>query len=373
LGERSNDERLPSLQHLLAWEAWLTQWTAGYDSYKAAEDPKNHPWRFEMERHLQRLQAILGLDEIVGRLRERGIECLILIPHRDLHRLPLHFLLPDFTCTYLPSAYWGLSSHTSHTSHTPPTSHPHLLLIENPKSTPDVAGDKKTLADLPFAEVEAALVAQLFPHTNPIAGDSATNATITAALAQPHHCFHFTGHGAYDSSNPSQSCLFLQGSDRLTLRDIIQLDLGNYYLVTLAACETGVTGDFTITDEYVGLASAFLKAGVSHVLSTLWTVPDSAASVILLMEFYQQLRADSSPAAALKAAQTWLKNATRQQVLDRLEEARTRLAGDRSLQVPLESETRRIINEAIDFPYGEPYYWASFAIAGKIGFPDVLK
>jgi CHAT domain-containing protein len=187
---------------------------------------------------------------------------------------------------------------------------------------------------------------------------------LTAALAQPHHYFHFTGHGAYDSGNPSQSCLFLHGSDRLTLRDIIQLDLSNYYLVTLAACETGVTGDFTITDEYVGLSSAFLKAGVSHVLSTFWTVPDSAASVILLVEFYSQLQAGSPPTAALKAAQTWLKTASRQQVLNRLQEAIESLAGDGSLQRILERERNYISSKAIDFPYSEPYYWATFAIAG---------
>lgn len=59
-----------------------------------------------------------------------------------------------------------------------------------------------------------------------------------------------------------------------TLREILEIPvaLGGCGLVTLAACETAVTGTETIQADYVGLASAFLKAGASAVLSTLWTV-----------------------------------------------------------------------------------------------------
>jgi CHAT domain-containing protein len=204
----------------------------------------------------------------------------------------------------------------------------------------------------------------MFSQVTLIENSDATHDHLQQTLPTPHQVFHFTGHGAYNSTNPVQSCLFLHGTDQLTLGDIVRLDFSSYYLICLAACETAVTGDQTITDEYVGLVSAFLKAGATYIISTLWTV-ESAATAFLMVEFYQQLQAGTPPVAALKVAQTWLQSATSDQLIDWVNIVIPSLSQQRALQLILED--RRDWLNTLDNPnppYSDPYYWAAFTISG---------
>ncbi|WP_346293728.1 CHAT domain-containing protein [Sphaerothrix gracilis] len=314
----------------------------------------------------------MNVSEIAQLLAEHGIEQIILIPHRDLHRFPLHHLFDAHSCTYFPSAHLALTHHQRRSPAVPLDS---LLLVENPKSTPQLSKGKQALEPLPFAEAEAALIQQWMgsavsdrqPAVTLVASQEATFTTVTTALQQPHHILHFTGHGTYDSLNPSQSCLFLAGSDRLTLSEIVQLDLSVYHLVCLAACETAVTGDQTITAEYVGLMSAFLKAGVGHVLSTLWRV-ESVTSMLMMVQFYRELQ-HQPPVIALRAAQAFLRNGAREQFVDWLADAIALLStnpANRSFCILLTAERDRLQSLEEEYPYAHPYYWAAFHIAGAI-------
>jgi CHAT domain-containing protein len=57
-------------------------------------------------------------------------------------------------------------------------------------------------------------------------------------------------------------------------------------LVTLSACETGITDIKTgSSDEFVGLPAGFMLAGVPCVVSSLWSVPD-ISTAILMERFY---------------------------------------------------------------------------------------
>ncbi|NEO99600.1 MAG: CHAT domain-containing protein [Symploca sp. SIO2E9] len=367
-----------SLQQILSWEKWLEQWNQRYQDYgnpkskKDYQDKKYYPWRTEMKDSLESLTEILYIPAIAKYLKTHSIDNLILIPHRDLHRFPLHYLFDNFTCTYLPSAQLGINkieySPVPPTStlfkNSPQPSSTDLLIIENPKSTIEINDKTKPLDDLPFAEVEAALISKMFSQVTAIENKDASYSQIEQALKQPHQIFHFTGHGAYDSTNPAQSCLFLSGTDELTLIDIINLDLSSYHLVCLAACETAITGKETITDEYVGLVSAFLKAGATYIISTLWTV-ESAASALLMVEFYQQLQ-HQQPPAALKAAQNWLKNAKRDRLIEWLDTAITKLSDKPELRLLLEDE-RELISKigSNEKRFSHPYHWAAFTISGK--------
>jgi len=370
-----SDEYSLCLRQLLAWEAWLKEWNQEYAAYstpkgeiagKGAIPQTQHSWRVDMVNRLNELKAILNVAAIAQHLKENNITQLMLIPHRDLHRFPLHWLLEDYTCTYLPSAHLGLVLKQRHLARSPFQS---LLLVENPKSSPIANHKLQKLAPLPFAEVEAALVWHLLKEqgekgtSHILSNDeqAATHATLTAYLSQPHQVLHFTGHGAYNSLDPAQSCLFLAESDRFSLVDIVSLDLSAYHLVCLAACETAVTGDQTITTEYVGLVSAFLKAQAGCVVSTLWRV-ESAASAILLVQFYRELQQGQSPSVALKIAQTFLQTATRADLIEWLDWAIPKLP--RSLSLLLESERDVIAMMTTEQPYSHPYYWAAFILSG---------
>jgi len=376
------DERSPSLRQLLTWEKWLTQWNQDYADYSSPKEQKGsnqssawkktHPWRSGMVQKLADLKVILNGSAVEQILVGRGIKQMILIPHRDLHRFPLHYLFDAYNCTYFPSAHLAL---VHHQLRSPSIQLDSLLLIENPRSTPLLSKTKKLLEPLPFAEAESALIQQLIgsavserqPTVKVVASQDATLSTTTVALKRPHQILHFTGHGTYDSLDPSQSCLFLAGSDRLTLLEIVRLDLSAYRLVCLAACETAVTGDQTITAEYVGLVSAFLKAGVGHVVSTLWRV-ESVTSMITMVQFYRELQ-HQPPVSALKAAQAFLRNGTRDQFVTWFDEAIALLSttpANRSFCILLTAERDRLQSIEEEHPYAHPYYWAAFYIAGAI-------
>jgi CHAT domain-containing protein len=85
-------------------------------------------------------------------------------------------------------------------------------------------------------------------------------------------------------------------------------------LVTLSACESGLSR-VRRGDELVGFTRAFMYAGASALVSTLWRVNDHATR-ILMERFYQEIQSEVSFAEALKRAQLYLKNLSYQDALD---------------------------------------------------------
>jgi CHAT domain-containing protein len=102
------------------------------------------------------------------------------------------------------------------------------------------------------------------------------------------------------------------------------MDLARTNLVVLSACQTQL-GAQSKGDDIVGLNRAFIYAGASSVIASLWTVDDETTS-LLMKSFYGHLKQGMSRAAALQAAQT----ATRKK-------------------------------------YPHPYYWAAFVLTGDPG------
>jgi len=89
-----------------------------------------------------------------------------------------------------------------------------------------------------------------------------------------------------------------QDNGLLTAEEILNLKL-NAELVVLSACDTGrgkITGDGVI-----GLSRSLISAGVPSVIVSLWAVPDSPTSS-LMIEFYRQLQQNPDKAQALRQA-----------------------------------------------------------------------
>ncbi|MCC3427648.1 MAG: CHAT domain-containing protein [Microcoleus sp. PH2017_01_SCD_O_A] len=382
-------------------EKWVKEWNQQYTDYQSKEKTSqvNHPWRAEMASKFARLNAILKIDAIEQQLE--GITQLILIPHRDLHRFPIHALFSrDFVVSYLPSAQFGLNlKHrlnpptAANTANTPNTvgewnSRLHrqnppprveegevnsILSIENPNSIIiDENGKRKELLPLPAAEIESEIICRMFANSTRRGENAATLDEVTKLLPQPHNIFHFTGHGSYDFDNPQQSTLYLSDTHRLTVKEIIQLNLSNYKLICLSACETAVTDKQTILAEYVGLTSGFMRAGVGFVVSTLWPV-QSGASTLLMIDFYRRWReeGDSLP-VALANSQKWLQSATRedlaawyQREIDKISENSSELSvAEVSLRRFFKSNQQNLAKMESDQPYQHPYYWAAFTLTG---------
>jgi CHAT domain-containing protein len=252
----------------------------------------------------------------------------------------------DFTITYLPSAQIGINLQQRQ-----PKPSDRLLSVEDPDET------------LNLAKFESEVISQMFDNGKRLQSKHASKKQVEEALSAEYSIFHFTGHGIHNFRNPEKSELALADGQKLTLEEISKKNLKSYNLVTLSACETGITGNQTITTEYVGLVSGFLRQGVAHVVSTLWTV-ESAATALVMIEFYRQWKAGKTKSVALAEATQWLRKLTVQQLKEWYEALVAQLSPEFSLFI--ETELYRLGKmEADKKLYDHPYYWAAFTITGK--------
>src|SRR5207248_3201066 len=103
------------------------------------------------------------------------------------------------------------------------------------------------------------------------------------------------------------------GESGLAFQDILLADLSGVRLVCLSACDTGLVEHTLPWDEFEGLVTVFLQAGAPAVVSTLWAV-DDRSTALLMQRFYENLRHNDDPAAALRGAQLWLRDSTRSEL-----------------------------------------------------------
>ncbi len=177
---------------------------------------------------------------------------------------------------------------------------------------------------------------------------------------------HFSCHGNYDWDDPTSSGILLTDT-MLTLADLQQgnIDLSYAQLITLSACETGISDVLQGSpEEYVGLPAGFLVSGVPCVVSSLWAV-DDLSTTILMGRFYQNhLHKGMNFAAALREAQFWMRYATVKEL---------RLARRWEQIYQKSRQTNVAAAEAWLYyrdqpelqPFAHPYYWAAFTVNGQ--------
>ena len=126
-------------------------------------------------------------------------------------------------------------------------------------------------------------------------------------VAPAHTLIHFAAHARPNDANPDLAYVALQDGpgreSRLYARDIPSLSLAPGALVVLSACETA-SGRILTGEGVMSLARAFLRAGASGVVGTLWTIGTPAAP--LMQSFYGALARGTSPQAALRKARLHL-------------------------------------------------------------------
>jgi CHAT domain-containing protein/tetratricopeptide (TPR) repeat protein len=247
---------------------------------------------------------------------------LVIVPHGVLHELPFaaltsngrHFLADDYSISYLPS----VSA---------------LSYLHSKKGSPSeralvLANDQED--GLPFlgsAGDEAQAVAAFF-NAKPFLGKDATPAVLRKE-ATDYDILHLVAHFEINRKNPMASRILLghgenDGDGPLDLAGVYGLSLRKTDLVVLSGCQSQ-SGKRTRADDIIGLSRAFLYAGSSSVIASLWSVDDDATK-LLMVAFYSHLRQGLSKADALRAAQ---------------------------------ADVRR--------QYQSPFYWAGFVLTGDPG------
>jgi tetratricopeptide (TPR) repeat protein len=130
---------------------------------------------------------------------------------------------------------------------------------------------------LPAVTAELQALASHLPEpecATHLLGPAATRQAVLAALPD-HSWLHLSCHGLQHPADASRSA-FLLDDQPLTLADLSTHHLREVDLAYLAACQTA-TGDLSLLDEALHLASALQMVGYRHVLATLWNISDTAA------------------------------------------------------------------------------------------------
>jgi CHAT domain-containing protein len=225
---------------------------------------------------------------------------LFLIPHGPLHYIPFQALIAPDGDTLLREDGPEISRALSAT-----------LLLSPAQAAPPPAprtclalgynggGD----APLRLAEAEARRVARL-TGGHALAGPAAKKSALFAE-AFDYQRLHISCHGEFVPEEPLSSLLALAAGERLTALEVLaQLRL-RCDLVTLSACESGLSG-VRRGDELTGLMRAFLQAGARTLVTSLWRV-DERSTLTLMERFYAALEAGAPYAGALRAAQLQLR------------------------------------------------------------------
>ncbi|KDN33683.1 hypothetical protein RSAG8_13221, partial [Rhizoctonia solani AG-8 WAC10335] len=118
--------------------------------------------------------------------------------------------------------------------------------------------------------------------------DQATTTAVLDAMKR-HDWVHFACHAHQNVRNAMESGFFLHDGV-LDLASINRQSFKRKGLAFLSACQTA-TGDETLPDEAVHLASGMLMAGFSSVIATMWSVVDADAPFVA-DKVYGQLMVD---------------------------------------------------------------------------------
>ena len=296
---------------------------------------------------------------------------LLVIPSGPMLGVPLEILVDDqgtylaerFDIRYTPSAgVW-----TKLREQVSPSIEPSVVCIGAPSQdaflVADVAtsggilssklalavtrGNEESIDDLPplpgsLAEVEA--VAQCFDRAKVLIGHEATEPAIdelfSPTRAEKPSIIHIATHALVDSEFPENSSLVVAPPPaheasalydrRITSEEILANWHLNAELVTLSACETGLGAELP-GEGFIGFTDAFLAAGASRLLVSLWPVDDQATRLLMERFYTRWIRDGQTCSKALRDAR---------------------------------HDVRSFVDALGRTPYEHPMYWGSFILIG---------
>ena len=306
-----------------------------------------------------------------------------IIPHGPLHYVPFHALIA-------PDGETLLRADGPEIVYAPSAT---ILFREMKRAQEPATGTCLTVgyngsgeSELLFAEEEAQYISAM-ADGNALVGPTSKKEALYAQAAN-YQLVHFSCHGHFDPESPLESALHIAPDEVLTGREIIDNLKLNCDLVTLSACESGLS-KVQRGDELYGLIRAFMYAGARAIIASLWRA-DERTTLIIGERFYQSLQDGASYATALKDAQIFLKNLTRREAVEILgrylvnEQGELVVGQSKSgarLTPEIKQEAERYLTELRtkgpssgyeivpgadddDKIFADPWFWAPFVLIG---------
>ncbi|QDV71875.1 CHAT domain-containing protein [Botrimarina mediterranea] len=297
-----------------------------------------------------------------------GVRSLVVAPHQGLHLLP--FAACPLGDGVVAAERWDLRTV------------PSLSALRPTALSGELTSGKVVIVDASGGgpiwcrSVELAAVSTSLPEASVVvvrASDQLKETLI--AECRDATAIHFCCHGNYHPENQLASQLRLgnehQSARWLRLRDVYQsLKLERSPIVTLSACQTGVLSPDD-HDEFVSFPSAFLYAGASAVIATLWNA-DDLSSCLLMTKFYELLAESRTPSHSLAKAQQWLRGDGVGELAS-ADSLRAYIDSRGLLEAEPDEKVRRRIERLINAacrradwgpPFASPKYWAVHIVAG---------
>ncbi|MEW6364657.1 MAG: CHAT domain-containing protein [Acidobacteriota bacterium] len=250
---------------------------------------------------------------------------LIVIPDGILHQLPFdalrchgprhEFVTNHYSITLAPSASVWLRLRNAGNAQ---ATHPAVVLADpallRPGSGPVSSEQKERLwtlewlgpmGGLPSARAEGRAVRKwLGRDCLLLEGSAATERALKRIDLNRFRILHFATHTILDDARPDRSAILLAaGSARedglLQTREIVGMRMAGQ-LVVLASCRSA-SGTLLPGEGVMGIARAFLQAGASVVVGSLWPLRDAEARRFF-GAFYERIRNGTDVAAAAAGA-----------------------------------------------------------------------
>jgi CHAT domain-containing protein len=187
-----------------------------------------------------------------------------------------------------------------------------------------------------------------------------TQKAMEDALNGRYKVVHIASHFVFQPGDDSKSYLLLASNDNaaqghhLTVEDFSNdpsLKLDSTDLLTLSACQTGMSGEASNGREVDGLGMTAQYNGAKAVISSLWSVNDASTGQ-LMSDFYRRWAAGGGTVSKVEAL--------RQAQLDLLH---GNTSGNGSSSGRGFNVAAKVSPLAIGFTH--PYYWAPFVLMGN--------
>jgi CHAT domain-containing protein len=281
-------------------------------------------------------QVLQGLHALLIAPAERaglfeGIRRLVVVAHSVLSYLPFAALQREGTGRYLMQDYALLQLPSAAS----------LAVLRGAAPAVEIGNGRGATVFAPFPNTlpgssrEARAFRRAVSSARAERGRNATELRLRRALSGG-GTVHIASHGVMNPRNPMFSRIELAAGDggtdddgRLEVHELLALRIRSP-LVFLSGCETGVgsawSTQFARGEDYATLAQAFLYAGATSVVATLWRIGDEGAAAFA--ERFYARAGTLSPAQALAEAQREM---------------------------------------AKDARFGSPYYWAAYQVFGAGG------